>query len=149
VEKEVACSGGCGGGELALLRTDLERPSSYITNRFFGCLALQGAKLAKEVIKMAKFLLFHTIDLRTADLKAYTTEAQMSSTKGMVDAFTADTCCITTWIAVGAGKAACLWEAPSEQAIIDVYAKGSALPVDGIHPATVIDWAEMKKALGA
>jgi len=102
----------------------------------------------KEVKEVAKFLVLHTIDLRSADPKAYTSDAQMSMTKRMLDAFTADTYCITTWIAVGAGKAACLWEAPSEQAIIDVLAKAPVLPVDGIYPTTVIDWAEMKKMLG-
>jgi len=97
---------------------------------------------------MAQFLVLHTIDLRTADIKDYTTEAQMSMTKGTLDAFTADTYCITSWIAVGVGKAACLWEAPSESAIIDVFAKAPVMPVDGIYPAMVIDWAEMKKMLG-
>ena len=97
---------------------------------------------------MAQFLVLHTLDLRTADLKAYATEAQMSLMKGMLDAFTAETYCITSWVAGGAGKMACIWEASSDQAIIDVLAKAPPFPVDGIYPATVIDWAEMKKALG-
>jgi hypothetical protein len=50
-------------------------------------------------------------------------------------------------MAPGAGKLACLWEAPSEQAIIDAFAKGLDMSTDGIYPATVIDWAEVKKTL--
>jgi hypothetical protein len=92
---------------------------------------------------MAKFLLLHTVDPRRG-----TSEAMPGVIKGVLSTFTADTYCITSWVAPGAGKIACLWEAPSEQAIIDAYAgKGPDIPVDGIYPATVIDWAEMKKTV--
>jgi hypothetical protein len=92
---------------------------------------------------MAKFLLLHSLDPRTA-----TSEFQMAVTKAAADMFTKETYCIASWLAIGAGKIACLWEAPSEQALIDAYAaKEPSLAIDGIYPATVIDWAEMKKSL--
>jgi len=92
---------------------------------------------------MAKFLLLHTVDPMRG------TSGTMSGIiKGVLSTFTEDTYCIASWVAGGAGKIACLWEAPSEQAIIDAYAgKGPDMPVDGIYPATVIDWAEMKKTV--
>jgi hypothetical protein len=92
---------------------------------------------------MAKFMLLHTYDPRKG-----ASENQMAVMKAVLGIFTKDTYCIASWMAPGAGKIACLWEAPSEQAIIDAYAKGPDIPVDGIYPATVIDWAEMKKTLG-
>ena len=93
---------------------------------------------------MARFLLLHTVD----PMKG-TSQAQMGIVKAVLDTFTEDTYCITTWLATGAGKLACLWEAPSEQAIIDAYStKGPDIPADGIYPTEVIDWAEMKKTLG-
>jgi len=95
-----------------------------------------------EVTKMAKFLLLHTMDPRKG-----TSGAMPGIIKGVLSTFTKDTYCIASWVAGGAGKIACLWEAPSEQAIIDVMAKGPDIPVDGIYPATVIDWAEMKKTV--
>jgi len=91
---------------------------------------------------MAKFLLLHTVDPRKG-----TSQAQVGMIKAILDIFTEDTYCIASWAAAGAGKIACLWEAPSEQAIIDAYAKGPDIPVDGIYPATVIDWTEMKKTV--
>lgn len=92
---------------------------------------------------MAKFLLLHTVDPREG-----TSKAMPGIIKGVLSTFTKDTYCITSWVAGGAGKIACLWEAPSEQAIIDAYAdKGPDIPVDGIYPVTVIDWAEMKKTM--
>lgn len=90
---------------------------------------------------MAQFLVLHTVDP-----KMFTSEAQMTIMKASLDAFTAETYCIVSWGSAAAGKIACLWEAPSEQAIIDVLVK-MPIPVDGIYPTTVIDWAEMKKML--
>ena len=98
--------------------------------------------IEKEITKMARYLVIHTIDPRSA-----TSVNQMAVTKAVIEGFTTDTYCITTWSAVGAGKMACLWEAPSEQAIIDAGAKMENVPIDGIYPAVIIDWAEMKKAL--
>ena len=92
---------------------------------------------------MAKFMLLHTFDPRMA-----TSDARMEVVKGVMDTFTKNTYSIASWMAAGAGKIACLWEAPSEQAIIDVISKGPDIPVDGIYPAEVIDWAEMKKMVG-
>jgi hypothetical protein len=90
---------------------------------------------------MAKFLLLHIVDPMRG-----TSGAMPGIIKATLSTFTKDTYCITSWVGGGAGKIACLWEAPSEQAIIDAYAaKGPDIPVDGIYPATVIDWAEMKK----
>jgi len=92
---------------------------------------------------MAKFLLLHTVDPRIGK-----SEAMPGIIKTVLSTFTEDTYCIASWVAGGAGKIACLWEAPSEQAIIDAYAaKGPDMPVDGIYPAMVIDWAEMKKTV--
>ena len=92
---------------------------------------------------MAKFMLLHTYDPRKA-----ATENAMPVMKAVLGAFTKDTYCITSWMAPGAGKIACLWEATSEQALIDVVAKGPDIPVDGIYPAAVLDWAEVKKTMG-
>ncbi len=103
-----------------------------------------AVELMKEASEMAKFLMIHTIDP-----KAGKTDAYPSIIKGVLNASTNDTYCITSWVAGGAGKIACLWEGPSEQAIIDVFAaKGPDLPIDGIYAASVIDWAEMKKRAG-
>jgi len=89
---------------------------------------------------MAKFLVLHTFDPRMA-----ASASIEGDTKASLKMFTKDTYCITSWAAAGAGKIACLWEAPSEQAIIDTWSKGPDVPIDGIYPAVVIDWAEMKK----
>lgn len=71
--------------------------------------------------------------------------------KAVLNSFTKDTYCIASWVAPGAGKIACLWEAPSEQTIIDVMAKakakGADIAVDGIYPAMVVEWAEVKKTI--
>jgi len=91
---------------------------------------------------VAHFLLLHSLDPRMGR-----TEAQPGIIKAVLDSFTQDTYCITSWMAPGAGKIACLWEAPSEQAIIDALPREVDLPVDGIYPALVVDWAEMKKTL--
>jgi hypothetical protein len=91
---------------------------------------------------VAKFLLLHTYDPRMG-----TSEAQTSIMKAVVNSFTKDTYCIASWVAAGAGRIACLWEAPSEQALIDVAAKGADIPVDGIYPAMVVEWAEVKKTM--
>lgn len=93
---------------------------------------------------MASYLVLHTFDPKMA-----ASEAQADMPKAMLDTFTSDTYCIASWVASGAGKIACLWEAPSEQAVIDAIAKVPPIPIDGIYPAMVIDWAEMKKTLGA
>ncbi|GEM_PF-1786830 len=98
---------------------------------------------------MARYLALHPLDYTNTDFKNYTSEAQIVLVKKYLDAFTKDTYCISSWLAGGAGWLSCMWEAPSEQAIIDVMAKVSgALPVEGIYPVSVIDWAEMKKAMG-
>ena len=91
---------------------------------------------------MAQYLMLHSYDPRNAR-----SESQPSVMKSIVDSFTNDTYCISSWLAPGAGKIACLWEAPSEQAIIDVYPQDVDIPVDGIFPVMVIDWAEAKKTL--
>ena len=97
---------------------------------------------------MAKFLVLHTIDMRTGGAKEGSSEAQMTKVNDYLAAFTDETYCVASWIAAGVGKVACLWEAPSDQAIIDVVARipeKSQLPTDGIYPAMVIDWREMNK----
>jgi len=52
-----------------------------------------------------------------------TSDNPIIAAKSLVDVLIADTYCITTWTAVGRAKLACLWEAPSEQAIIDAFAR--------------------------
>jgi hypothetical protein len=91
---------------------------------------------------MAKFMALHSFDPKKA-----ATENRPALMKGVLGIFTKDTYCIASWSAPGAGKMACLWEAPSEQAIIDAFAKGPDISTDGIYPATVIDWAEVKKSM--
>jgi hypothetical protein len=91
---------------------------------------------------MAKFMALHTYDPKKA-----ASENRMAVMKAVLGIFTKDTYCIASWMAPGAGKLACLWEAPSEQAIIDAFAKGLDMSTDGIYPATVIDWAEVKKTM--
>lgn len=93
---------------------------------------------------MAKYLVLHTYDPRR-----FSTDAAMKDVRPMIDAFTRDTYCVTSWTALGAGKTACLWEAPSEQALIDVFARAPDLPIDGIYPAGVVDWAEMRQIVQA
>ena len=91
-------------------------------------------------------MVLHPLDLLNTDLKSYTSEAQMGLVKKYLDACTKDTYAVTSWVAVGAGEVVCMWEGPSEQAIIDVIAKVSnALPTAGIYPMSIIDWAEIKK----
>ena len=96
----------------------------------------------REVIEVAQYLMLHSYDPRTAK-----SESQPGVMKAIVDSFTEDTYCIASWLAPGAGKIACLWEAPSEQAIIDAYSPELNIPVDGIFPTLVIDWAEVKKTM--
>ena len=91
---------------------------------------------------MARYLLLHTYDPRIAK-----SEIQPDVMKAILNCFTEDTYCIASWMAPGAGKIACLWEAPSEQAIIDTYPKDVEIPIDGIYPAAVVDWAEIKKTM--
>ena len=98
---------------------------------------------------MARYMLLHPLDLLNTDPKNYTSEAQMGMVKKYLDACTKDTYVVTSWVAIGAGELVCMWEGPSEQAIIDVLAKISdGLPTAGIYPMSVIDWGEMKKAMG-
>ena len=88
---------------------------------------------------MARFLVLHSFDPSIAKSKT-----QPEVMKAILNCFTKDTYCITSWMAPGAGKIACLWEAPSEQAIIDTYPNDVGIPCDGIYTAAVIDWAEIK-----
>lgn len=91
---------------------------------------------------MAQFLALHTIDPR-----GFTSEAQPGIIKACAEAFTPETYCVASWVSGPAGKIACLWEAPSEQAVVDVIAKIALVPVDGVYPTMAIDWAEMKKQM--
>lgn len=91
---------------------------------------------------MARYLVLHSYDPRFAKSKT-----QLEVTKAILNCFTKETYCITSWMAPGAGKIACLWEAPSEQAIIDAYPDDVEIPIDGIYPAAVADWAEIKKTM--
>ena len=91
---------------------------------------------------MGQYLVLHTFDPRNASSGA---TADMS--KAVIDTFSDDTYCVTSWVAAGAGRIACLWEAPSEQAVIDALARGPEIPIDGIYPTQVIDWARVKQLL--
>jgi hypothetical protein len=91
---------------------------------------------------MALYLVLHTYDPSIAK-----SENSLGVMKAVLNCFTKETYCITSWMAPGAGKTACIWEAPSEQAIIDVYPKDMPIPIDGIYSAEVVDWAEVKKTM--
>jgi len=92
---------------------------------------------------LAKFLALHTVDP-----KMFVTDPTFAFVKKALAAMTPEVYCIRTFTARGAGKLACEWEASSEQALIDVVAKVPELPVDGIYPMEVVEWAEVKKQLG-
>ncbi|MCL4466412.1 MAG: DUF4242 domain-containing protein [Chloroflexi bacterium] len=92
---------------------------------------------------MAKFLALHTVDPRM-----FVTDPNFTFVKKALASMTPDVYCIRSLMAKGAGKIACEWEASSEQALIDVFAKVPELPVDGIYPVEVMEWAEVKGQLG-
>ena len=91
---------------------------------------------------MAHYLVVHTVD--PALLSRESEMRFITDLKAFLDSFTEDTYCISIWDAVEAGIVNCLWEAPSKQAIMDVLAKSPAIPVDGIHPAIVVDVAKLR-----
>ena len=96
---------------------------------------------------MAQYIVVHT----PLDAKIYAGDAFANFAKEIVSSFTKDLHCIATWAWGGGTNAICLWEAPSEQALIDFFADPARtvqVPVNGIYPATVTDWAEAKKQMG-
>ncbi len=93
--------------------------------------------------QMPKFLVLHTIDPRM-----FATDPEMKVYKKSLEIMTPQAQCISSLVAPGAGKIACEWDAESQQAVIDCLAKAPELPVDGIYPAQMIVWAEVKKQLG-
>jgi len=96
---------------------------------------------------MPKYLVLHTLEI--AKLPKDPTGYMWSGTDKMMDLFTKDCHCIASWIGMQGfytGKMACLWEAPSKQAIIDLLTIVPVAPVDAIFDSTlVVDWAEEKK----
>ncbi|MFC1944318.1 hypothetical protein ACFLX5_02320 [Chloroflexota bacterium] len=63
--------------------------------------------------------------------------------KGITKACSEDTYCIASWVSCVDGKGACLWEAPSEQAIKEALAKAVDIRVGEIYPVEVIDWSDI------
>lgn len=94
---------------------------------------------------MAKYLVLHTIDLVRLPKGGQLWEAAYD----LLDAYTEDCYCSQSWLGLQgfyAGKMACLWEAPSKQAIVNMLSKVVAPPVEAIFDSTmVVDWAEEKK----
>ena len=90
-----------------------------------------------------KFLLLHTVDP-----KLMVSDPNLTIAKKILAAMSPEAQCIRSWVARGAGKIACEWEASSEQAVIDAVAKAPELPVDGMYPMEVMEWAEIRKQLG-
>lgn len=70
----------------------------------------------------------------------------------LLDLYTKNCHCSQSWIGLQgfyAGKMACLWEAPSKEAIVDMLSKVTGPPVDAIFDSTmVVDWAEEKRKRG-
>ncbi len=100
---------------------------------------------------MPKYLVLHTIDL--AKLPKDTTGYLWSGADKLLESFTPTCHCIASWIGIRGfytGKMACLWEATSKQAIVDMLRIAPVAPVDDIFDSTmVVDWAEEKKKRGA
>jgi len=92
---------------------------------------------------MARFLALHT-----ADPRLFATDPSFALQRKILRALTSEAWCIRTFLAAGAGKIACEWEASSEQALIDAIAKVPEIPVDGIYPMRVIEWEDVKRQLG-
>ncbi len=72
----------------------------------------------------------------------------MKIVKRVLSVLTPQAQCVRTLTVAGAGKIAREWDAESEQALIDCLAKVPELPVDGVYPAQVIEWAEVKTQFG-
>jgi len=100
---------------------------------------------------MPKYLVLHTLDL--TKLPKDPTGSLWSGTDKLLGLFTRDCHCVVSWIGLRGfytGKAACLWEAPSKEAIVAMLRKAPIAPVDEIFDSTmVVDWAEEKKKRAA
>ncbi len=94
---------------------------------------------------MAEYIVVHT----PLDAKMYANDGMTALAKEIVPEFTADVFCKTTWSWGGGTCSLCLWEAPSEQDLIELFgAMEIQVPVNGIYPATVTDWAAARKQMG-
>ena len=100
---------------------------------------------------MPKYLVLHTLEI--AKVPKDPTGYMWSGTDKLLELFTADCHCIASWIGMRGfytGKMACLWEAPSKDAIVGMLKKVPVAPVDDIFDSTlVVDWAEQKKQRAA
>jgi hypothetical protein len=97
---------------------------------------------------MAKYLVLHTIDL----VRLPKGGQLWGAAYDLLDSYTKDCYCSQSWIGLQgfyAGKMACLWEAPSKEAIVKMLGQVAGPPVDAIFDSTmVVDWAEEKKKRG-
>jgi len=94
---------------------------------------------------MAKYVVVHS----PVDAKTYAGDTFANFAKECIGAFTADTYCEYTWAWGGGTQAICQWEAPNEQALIEFFAaRKLQVPVMGIYPLTVTDWAAVRKQMG-
>ena len=95
---------------------------------------------------MPQYLVLHTLDLGRLPKGGQLWAAAYD----LLDLYTKDCYCSQSWIGLQgfyAGKMACLWEAPSKEAIVDMLSKVTiGPPVDAIFDSTlVVDWAEEKR----
>jgi hypothetical protein len=94
---------------------------------------------------MAKYVVVHS----PMDAKINAGDTFAKFAKECIDAFTDEVHCDTTWSWGGGTSAVCVWEAPDEQALIEFFAARRTLevPVNGIFPVSITDWAEAAKAM--
>jgi hypothetical protein len=94
-----------------------------------------------------KYLVLHTLDL--TKIPKDPTGYLWSGADKLLEMFTPGCHCVASWVGMRgsyAGKMACLWEAPSKDAIIGMLKKAPVAPLDDIFDTTlVLDWAEEKK----
>ena len=97
---------------------------------------------------MAKYLVLHTIDLAKLPKGGQLWAAAYDA----LDLYTKNCYCSQSWIGIQgfySGKMACLWEAPSKEAIVNMLSEVAGPPVDAIFDSTmVVDWAEEKRKRG-
>jgi hypothetical protein len=94
---------------------------------------------------MAKYVVVHT----PLDAKVYAGDTFGKFAKECMDAYTDDLRCETTWSWGGGTNAVCVWEAPDEQTLIEFFAarRTMQVPVNGIYPVSITDWAAAAKAM--
>ena len=93
---------------------------------------------------MAKYFVVHT----PVDAKIYAGDTFTNFAAECIGAFSDEVYCEYTWAWGGGTQAVCQWESPDEQTLIEFFAaRETQVPVNGIYPATITDWAEARKAM--